>query len=75
MHAIANIKKLCEFHILGDYSLEIIDIYQQPSFAEDQQIIAAPTLIKVSPLPLRRLIGDLSDTPKVLRSLDISSEK
>ncbi len=71
VRAIANIRKICEEHLHGRYTLEVVDIYQQPTLAEGEQIIAAPTLIKKLPLPLRRIIGDLSDTDKVLIGLDL----
>jgi circadian clock protein KaiB len=64
--AIRNIRKLCEEHLTGRYDLEIVDIYQQPWLAKDQQIIAAPTLIKLLPLPLRRFIGDISESDRFL---------
>jgi circadian clock protein KaiB len=73
--AIENIKKICEEHLKGRYDLEIIDIYQQPSLAEGEQIIAAPTLIKKLPLPLRRFIGDMSMTEKILLGLDLLPKK
>src|ERR1035437_11082800 len=59
--AIANVKEICEEHLKGRYDLHVIDIYQQPVLAEKDQIITAPTLIKKLPLPLRRIMGDLSD--------------
>jgi circadian clock protein KaiB len=70
--AIANLKEICELHLKGNYELEIIDVYQQPVIAESEQIIALPLLIKKSPFPERRLIGDMSDTKKVLRGLSIA---
>ncbi len=73
--AIANIKQLCEEHLKGRYSLEVVDIYQQPVLAAGEQIIAAPTLIKKLPLPLRRLIGDLSNAERVLVGLDLQPKK
>ncbi|MBN2033672.1 MAG: circadian clock KaiB family protein [Deltaproteobacteria bacterium] len=69
--AITNIRKICEEHLAGRYELEVIDLYQQPELAKGEQIIAAPTLIKTLPLPLRRLIGDMSDTEKVLTGMDL----
>ncbi|MCE5268695.1 MAG: circadian clock KaiB family protein [Planctomycetaceae bacterium] len=69
--AIENIRRLCEEHLPGRYELKIIDIYQQPALAEGAQIIAAPTLVKSLPLPLRRLIGDMSDEGRVLVALGI----
>jgi circadian clock protein KaiB len=73
--AIKNIKKICEEHLNGRYDLEVIDVYQKPVLAEGEQIIAAPTLIKQLPLPLRRFIGDLSDTERVLLGLDLRPKK
>lgn len=69
--AVATIKSVCEEHLAGRYDLEVIDIYQNPVLARDEQIIAAPTLVKKLPAPLRRLIGDLSDTERVLLGLDL----
>ena len=69
--AIQNIRALCEEHLQGRYDLQVIDIYQQPKNAKDEQIIAAPTLIKQLPSPLRKLVGDLSNTDKVLAGLDL----
>ena len=69
--AIANVQTLCEEHLAGRYELKIIDIYQQPKLAKEGQIIATPTLIKQLPLPLRRLIGDMSDTEKFLVGIDL----
>ncbi len=73
VRAISNIKQICEEHIPEKYSLEIIDIYQDAALAEKEQLIALPLLIKKSPLPERRLIGDMSDINKVLRGLGIIS--
>lgn len=73
VRAISNIKKICELYIQHKYSLEIIDIYQNTSLAEEEQLIALPLLIKKSPLPERRLIGDMSDNNKVLKGLGIIS--
>ena len=73
--AIMNIKKICEEHLEGRYDLEVIDIYQQPTLAQGEQIIAAPTLIKKLPLPLRKFIGDLSGTERILLGLDLRPKK
>lgn len=73
--AITNIKKICEEYLQGRYSLEVIDIYQQPALAKGEQIIAAPTLIKKLPLPLRKLIGDMSNTGHILLGLDLRLTK
>ena len=69
--AISNLKKICEEHLAGQYDLDVIDIYRRPTLAKGEQIIAAPTLIKKLPLPMRKLIGDMSDKGKVLVGLDI----
>jgi circadian clock protein KaiB len=69
--AIRNLKAICEEHLRGRYQLEVIDIYQRPTLAKDEQIIATPTLIKVLPAPIRRLIGDLSSEERVLLGLDL----
>lgn len=69
--AIENMRRICAEHLSRRYSLEIIDIYQNPEACAQQQIIAAPTLIKVLPHPLRRIIGDLSNTEKVLVGLEL----
>jgi circadian clock protein KaiB len=69
--AIENIKRICEQHLKNRYDLEVIDVYQQAKLARDQQIVAVPTLIKRLPLPLRRLIGDMSNQEKVLFGLDL----
>jgi circadian clock protein KaiB len=71
VRALTNIKRICEEHLKGQYELEVIDIYQRPALLEGEQIIAAPTLIKQLPLPLRRLVGDMSNTPQVLLGLDL----
>jgi len=73
--AITNLKKICEEYLEGRYELEIIDLYQKPSLAKGEQIIAAPTLIKKLPLPFRRIIGDMSDKEKVLLGLDLKVMK
>jgi circadian clock protein KaiB len=71
VNAIANIKKICEENLQGRYELDVIDLYQQPQLAQGEQIIAVPTLIRKLPLPLRRIIGDMSNTERVLVGLDI----
>jgi circadian clock protein KaiB len=73
LRAIENIKRICEEHLHGRYELEVIDIYQRPSLAVGERIVAAPTLIKSLPSPIRRFVGDLSDTQKVLFGLDLVS--
>lgn len=69
--AYANIKAICEKHLHGRYDLEVVDIYKQPSFARDEQIIAAPTLVKRLPAPLRHLVGNLSREDRVLNGLGL----
>jgi circadian clock protein KaiB len=69
--AIQSIRSLCEIHLNGRYDLEVIDIYQQPVLAKGEQIIAAPTLIRKLPAPLRKVVGDLSNTERVLIGLDL----
>jgi circadian clock protein KaiB len=71
--AVANIRQICETYLKGNYALEIVDVYQQQEIAEKEQLIALPLLIKKQPLPVRRLIGDLSDKQKVLTELGIHS--
>ena len=70
LKAVYNLKKICEEH-LPDYDLEVIDIYKNPEAARDEQIIAAPTLVKKLPEPLKKFVGDLSNTKKILVGLDI----
>lgn len=71
LRAITNIKRICEEHLKGRYELQVIDLYQQPQLAKGEQIIAAPTLIKKLPLPLRRIIGDMSNEERILVGLDL----
>ena len=71
VRAIKNIHAICEQHLKGRYNLEVIDIYQQPRLALTEEIIAVPVLIKKSPLPEQRMIGDLSNSEKVLEGLDL----
>jgi circadian clock protein KaiB len=69
--AIANLKKLCEAHLPGRYEIDIVDLMQNPSLAQRDQIVAIPTLIRQLPEPIKRIIGDLSNTERVLVGLDI----
>ncbi|HEU5453102.1 MAG TPA: circadian clock KaiB family protein [Terriglobales bacterium] len=69
--AISNIRDICEEYLRGRYQLEVLDVYQRPLLTAGEQIIALPTLIKELPLPIRRFIGDLSDTEKILIGLDL----
>jgi len=71
VQAIENMKRICEEFLKGRYDLEVIDIYQQPLLAKGDQIIAVPTLIKRLPLPLRKFIGDMSATERILVGLDL----
>lgn len=70
--ALENIKSICERHLKGCYTLQVIDIYQQPLLARSQQIIATPTLIKESPAPIKRLIGNMENRERVLAALNLS---
>ncbi|HEX8226655.1 MAG TPA: circadian clock KaiB family protein [Candidatus Saccharimonadales bacterium] len=74
MRAVQNINKICDHYLKGRFDLEIIDVYQQPELAVAEQIIAAPTLIKVTPHPTRRLIGDLSNIGKVVGALGLEQQ-
>jgi circadian clock protein KaiB len=69
--AIANVRKLCEKYLKGQFSLEVIDIHQHPLSASENQILAAPTLIKKLPLPLRKFVGDMKSMDKILAGLDV----
>ncbi|KQS33765.1 circadian clock protein KaiB [Dyadobacter sp. Leaf189] len=71
--ALTNLKKYCEEHLKGKYTIEVIDLLQQPQLAEGDQILAIPTLVKKVPEPIRKIIGDLSNEEKVLVGLDIRS--
>ncbi len=69
--AIQNIKKICEDHLKGRYELEVIDVYREPVLAKGDQIVATPTLIKKLPSPIRRFIGEMANTEKILLGLDL----
>ena len=73
--AIANLQRICEVELQNRYEMVVIDVLDQPQLAEDQKILATPTLIKELPLPMRRIIGDLSDTDKVLIGLDLLADE
>lgn len=75
VNAIVNIQKICEENLHGRYQLEVIDLYQQPHLAQEEQIIALPALIRKLPPPLRRIIGDMSNTERVLVGLDIRIDR
>jgi len=69
--AIGNLRHLCERYLAGRYRIEVMDLYRSPGLAHDEQIVATPTLVRLLPLPRRRIIGDLSQVDKVLHALDI----
>jgi circadian clock protein KaiB len=71
--SIENLRRLCQKYLKGRFDLEVVDIYQQPALAAEGQIIAAPTVIKLMPPPLRRLVGDFSDAERVVLGLDIET--
>ena len=71
--AVAKIREICERDLKGRYDLEVIDIYQKPALAKDEQIIAVPTLVKELPVPLRRFIGDLSNTQRIIFGMDLAA--
>lgn len=71
--AFSNLKKICESHLSGQYSIEVIDLMEQPQLSKGDQILAIPTLVRKLPQPVRKIIGDLSDTERVLVGLDLRS--
>ena len=73
--AFANLKKICEEHLPGRYKIEVIDLMQHPQLAADDQIVAVPTLVRTLPEPLRRIVGDLSNTERTLVGLQLRSAK
>jgi circadian clock protein KaiB len=73
--AIENLKRICAEHLDGRYELQIIDLSEKPSLAQSEQIAATPALVKKLPLPLRKLIGDMSDLDKVLLGIDLKNKK
>ena len=75
LQSVENLRALCDKYIPNQFDLEVVDIYQQPAMAAAGQIIAAPTLIKSMPLPLRRLVGDFSDQNRVILGLDIKLDE
>ena len=74
LHALANLKRLCEEHLAGRYEIEVIDLIEQPSLARSDDILAIPTLVRRLPAPLQKIIGDLSDTERVLVGLRIQPQ-
>lgn len=75
INAIENIRRICEEHLQGRYELDVIDIYQHPEEAKKAQLLAAPTMIKQLPLPLRRFVGDMSDEESILVGLDLEPKE
>jgi circadian clock protein KaiB len=73
--AFANLKKLCEEHLAGQYEIEVIDLLKKPQLASGDQILAIPTLVRRLPSPIKKIIGDLSNTERVLVGLDIREQK
>jgi circadian clock protein KaiB len=73
--AFANLKKICEQHLAGEYHIEVIDLLKNPQLASGDQILAIPTLVRKLPEPIRKIIGDLSNTERVLVGLDIREQK
>ncbi|MDP4025392.1 circadian clock KaiB family protein [Methylobacterium sp. NEAU 140] len=72
LRTVESLRRICEAHLAGRYELEVIDIYQQPELAERDGVVAAPTLVRAAPAPVRRITGDLSDPGRILRGLDPS---
>lgn len=75
LRTVRNIRRICTDRLADDYTLEVFDLYQQPELASRVQVIAAPTLIKLLPLPVRRLVGDMADSERVLTSLGLATAK
>jgi circadian clock protein KaiB len=73
--AFANLKKICDEHLYGRYSIEVIDLFKNPQLAEGDQIVAVPTLVKKLPVPIRKILGDLSNKEKALIGLDIRPQR
>jgi len=73
--AFANLKKICEEHLAGQYHIEVIDLLKQPQLASGDQILAIPTLVRKLPSPIKKIIGDLSNTERVLVGLDVREQK
>lgn len=72
LRAVDNIRRICETHLKGNYGLEVIDLYQQPELAAKEHLLAAPTLIKSQPLPVRRMVGDMANEDRVLVGLGLA---
>lgn len=71
LRAFANLKKICEEHLAGTYSIEVVDLLRNPKLSKEDQILAIPTLVRRLPTPVRKIIGDLSNTERVLVGLDL----
>ena len=71
LRAVRNLRRICDAHLVGRVDLEVVDIYQQPELTEEHQVVAVPTLLRLQPLPLRQIIGDLSDERRVLQGLEL----
>jgi circadian clock protein KaiB len=74
MAAFENLKRICEEHLAGNYRIEVIDLLEQPQLAKEEQIVAIPTVLRRSPLPPRRVVGDLSNAQKTLRGLQLCAQ-
>ena len=72
--ALSNLKTICEEHLAGNYTIEVIDLLEKPHLAKGDQILAVPTLVRLIPEPIRKIIGDLSDTERVLVGLDMKTD-
>ncbi len=75
LRALANLKRLCDERLSGRYAIEVTDLLEHPHLAKDHQILAIPTLVRQSPAPMRKIIGDLSNTERVLVGMDLQSER
>jgi circadian clock protein KaiB len=75
IQAFANLKKLCKTHLAGAYRIEVIDLLRKPQLASGDQILAVPTLVRKLPVPVRKIIGNLSDTERVLVGLDLVAKR
>lgn len=73
--ALANLKRVCDEHLAGRYSIEVVDLLKNPRLAKDDQIVAIPTLVRKLPEPLRRIVGDLSDTERTLVGLQLKQRE
>jgi circadian clock protein KaiB len=69
--ALANLERLCDAHVAGRYEIEVIDLLENPRLANDDQVLAVPTLVRISPEPVKKIIGDLSQTERILMGLDL----